>query len=361
MEMEPGQQLGAYRVIRLLGKGGIGAVYEVEHVQLGVHYALKTFTLEEGHVETLKSKFLAEGKVLARLRNPNLVHVFDLNFDEKAGILYFVMDMVLSEDGNPHTLSDIKTAELDEDRILQWFAELAAAVDYIHEQGVVHRDIKLGNVLLAANDHVVLSDFGVSHLFSDRLRTDVNAVKTMVSEVCTCNRLVMGTQGYIAPEIVRGEEATPAADSYSLGVMFVYLLTGIWYELGSKVFKLLETLEYPWVDVLPRLLAENPAERSTNLTELAGLLVRKAGETPSSSGAGETPPPLKDASSRGGVVSAALQKCLPRLVFAIASAAIFLAAAIGFYFFSHRPTAPSTVDDLGEVFGSHGIYEAPRL
>ena len=114
----------------------MGAVYEVEHVQLGVHYALKTFTLEEGHVETLKSKFLAEGKVLARLRNPNLVHVFDLNFDEKAGILYFVMDLVLSEDGNPHTLADVKTAELDEDRILQWFTELAAAVDYIHERGL---------------------------------------------------------------------------------------------------------------------------------------------------------------------------------------------------------------------------------
>lgn len=360
MDLTTGQQIGTYRIVRLLGKGGMGAVYEVEHVQLGVHYALKTFTLEEGHVETLKSKFLAEGKVLARLRNPNLVHVFDLNFDEKAGILYFVMDLVLSEDGNPHTLADVKTAELDEDRILQWFTELAAAVDYIHEQGVVHRDIKLGNVLLSSNDHVVLSDFGVSHLFSDRLRTDVNAVKTMVSEACTCNRLVMGTQGYIAPEIVRGEEATPAADSYSLGVMFVYLLTGIWYEPGSKVFKLLETLEYRWIDVLPRLLAESPAERPTNLKELAGLLVRKAGETPSSSGAGETPPPLKDASSRGGAVSAALQKYLPRLVLAIAGAAVFVVAAIGFYFFSHRPTPPSAVDDLGEVFGTHGIYKASR-
>lgn len=360
MELDSGQSLGTYRVIRLLGKGGMGAVYEVEHVQLGVHYALKTFTLEEGHGETLKSKFLAEGKVLARLRNPNLVRVFDLNFDEEAGILYFVMDLVLSEDGSPRTLSDIKTAELDEDRILKWFTELAAAVDYIHEQGVVHRDIKLGNVLLAADNHVVLSDFGVSHLFSDRLRTDVNAVKTMVSEACTCNRLVMGTQGYIAPEIVRGEEATPAADSYSLGVMFVYLLTGIWYEPGSKVFKLLETLEYRWGDVLPRLLVENPAERSTNLTELAGLLTHKAGETSRSSGGGETPPPLKDASSRGGAVSVALQKCLPRLVLAIAGAAVFVVAAIAFYFFSHRPTPPSTVDDLGEVFGSYGIYEVSR-
>ena len=346
MELTSGQQLGAYRVIRLLGKGGMGAVYEVEHVQLGVHYALKTFTLEEGHVETLKRKFLAEGKVLARLRNPNLVHVFDLSFDEKAGILYFVMDLVLAEDGNPHTLSDIKTADLDEDCILQWFTELAAAVDFIHEQGVVHRDIKLGNVLLSADNHVVLSDFGVSHLFSDRLRTDVNAVKTMVSEVCTCNRLVMGTQGYIAPEIVRGEEATPAADSYSLGVMFVYLLTGIWYEPGSKVFKLLETFEYRWVDVLPRLLAENPAERLTNLKELAELLAHKADETPLSVGAGETVSP---------------QERLPRFVLAIAGAAILVVAAIGFYFFTHRPTPPSTVDDLGEVFSSSGIYKTSRL
>ena len=140
MGMTPGQRLGVYRVIRLLGKGGMGAVYEVEHVQLGVHYALKTFTLEEGHVETLKSKFLAEGKVLARLRNPNLVRVFDLNFDEKTGILYFVMDLVLSEDGNPHTLLDVKTAELDEDRILQWFAELAAAVHHeYHRMGAPGR------------------------------------------------------------------------------------------------------------------------------------------------------------------------------------------------------------------------------
>ena len=161
MEMTSGQRLGVYRVIRLLGKGGMGAVYEVEHTQLGVHYALKAFTLEKGHVDTLKNKFLAEGKVLARLRNPNLVRVFDLNFDEATGTPYFVMDLVLSEDGNPHTLSDIKTAELDEDCILQWFKELAAAVDYIHAQGVVHRDIKLGNVLLSTGKHVVLSDFGV--------------------------------------------------------------------------------------------------------------------------------------------------------------------------------------------------------
>ena len=250
----------------------MGAVYEVEHTQLGVHYALKTFTLEGGHVDLLKNKFLTEGKVLARLHDPHLVRVFDLNFDEATGMPYFVMDLVLSEDGSPRTLLDVKTEELDEDCVLEWFADLASAIDYIHAQGIVHRDIKLGNVLLSSDGHVVLSDFGISRIFSERLRSDVNAVNTMVSEAVTGARLVMGTQGYMAPEVVWGGEATPASDSYSLGVMFVYLLTGIWYTPDAKVLKLLEALEYRWIDVLPRLLSVKPSERPTNLSELVETL-----------------------------------------------------------------------------------------
>lgn len=340
MELTSGQQLGTYRIVRLLGKGGMGAVYEVEHVQLGVHYALKTFTVESGHVDVLKNKFLTEGKVLARLHDPHLVHVFDLNFDDATGTPYFVMDLVLSADGNPHTLADIKTAELDEDSIFQWFRELAAALDYIHAQGVVHRDIKLGNVLLSADGHVVLSDFGISRLFSERLRSDVNAALTMISEVGAGARLVMGTQGYIAPEVVRGEAATPTADSYSLGVMFVYLLTGIWYEPGSKVFKLLETLEYRWIDVLPRLLAENPADRPTNLKELAESLGQQASRPLAQDG--------RDARSPGW----------RSRFFALAGAAVLVIAAVGFFIFSHW-SAEASSDDFETVFGSRGIFTAP--
>ena len=85
MTFASGHKIGAYRIIRLLGQGGMGSVYEVEHEQLGVRYALKAFTLESGHVDLLKKKFLAEGKVLARLNDPHLVRVFDLNFDEPLG------------------------------------------------------------------------------------------------------------------------------------------------------------------------------------------------------------------------------------------------------------------------------------
>ena len=320
----------------------MGAVYEVEHTQLGVHYALKTFTLEGGHVDLLKNKFLTEGKVLARLHDPHLVRVFDLNFDEATGMPYFVMDLVLSEDGSPRTLLDVKTEELDEDCVFEWFADLASAIDYIHAQGIVHRDIKLGNVLLSSDGHVVLSDFGISRIFSERLRSDVNAVNTMVSEAVTGARLVMGTQGYMAPEVVWGGEATPASDSYSLGVMFVYLLTGIWYEPGSKVFKLLETLEYRWIDVLPRLLSADPAERPTNLSELvetlksAPVAEQEKAETP------EVPPRRKR-----------------HVLLALAGAAVVIAAVAGYFAFSRR-SASSATDDFDAAFGLRGIYEGPR-
>jgi serine/threonine protein kinase len=351
MEFQPGQQIGAYRIIRLLGQGGMGAVYEVEHTQLGVHYALKAFTLESGHVDVLKNKFLTEGKVLARLHDQHLVHVFDLNFDEATGTPYFVMDLVLYDDGSPRTLSDVSTEELDEDYVLQWFTELASVIDYIHEQGIVHRDIKLGNVLLSSDGHVVLSDFGISRLFSERLRSDVKAVNTMVSEAATSARLMMGTQGYMAPEVARGEEATPAADSYSLGVMFVYLLTGIWYEPGSKVFKLLETLEYRWIDVLPRLLSQDPSERPTNLSELVETLRRARRSRPTEIVARAESLPEADALRP--------PRRKRRVLFALAGAAAVAAAAVGYFVFARRP-APVAVDDFDAAFSANGIYEGAR-
>lgn len=322
----------------------MGAVYEVEHTQLGVHYALKAFTLEGGHVDVLKNKFMAEGKVLARLHDPHLVRVFDMNFDEATGTPYFVMELVLSEEGRPRTLLDVDTAELDEDRVLQWFAELASVVDYVHKQGVIHRDIKLGNVLLSSDGHVVLSDFGVSRLFSERLRSDVKAVNTIVSEASTAARLVMGTQGYMAPEVARGKEATPAADSYSLGVMFVYLLTGIWYEPGSKVFKLLETLEYRWIDVLPRLLSEDPAERPMNLSELVELLRSDSGPVREKVEEPEAP---------------RRRKRRKHVLLALAGAAAVAAAVVGYFLFSSR-SATAAADDFDAAFSVRGIYEGAR-
>ena len=230
MDLVPGQVVGNYRIVRPLGVGGMGAVYEVEHVELGVHYGLKTYILENGNAELFRKRFKAEGKLLARLKHPNLVRVFDLDYDETLGILYYVMDLVLYTDGEAYTLDDLEDGGADEEHLVQWFAELCDALAYVHSQGVVHRDIKLGNILLAPERHVVLSDFGISRVVDERLRTAVDVTRTMVSGDAVTGKFIMGTAGYMAPEIEKGADATPASDVYALGVVFFKLLTGVWYE-----------------------------------------------------------------------------------------------------------------------------------
>ena len=354
-KFNPNDTIGVYRIVRPLGEGGMGAVYEVEHTQLGVHYALKTFTLnEDDHVELMKNKFLAEGKVLARLHDPHIVRVFDLNFDEATRTPYFVMDLVVFEDGDPHTLADVETSDLEEEYIYQWFCELAAALDYIHAQGIVHRDIKLNNVLLNADKHVILSDFGVSRFFSQNLQRQVNAMPTMIS-AATNSRLVMGTQGYMAPEVERGEEVTIAADSYSLGVMFVYLLTGLWYEPSSKVFKLLEALEYRWIDILPRLLSANPSDRPTDLAALAKEL--NASQPVVVEDAKVSISPIRADS----VQAAPAQKPRSRVGLVICAAGVILVAVGAAMFIALHHSSPSQqFDDLDEMLDVKVLYQGVK-
>ena len=259
------KQIGPYRLVRLLGRGGMGQVYEA--VRDGRSCALKVFSASHGNLDFLRKRFCAEAKILSRLDSSRLVKVHELSIDERDGTPYFAMDLVLNAEGVPETLEDARKAgKVTEVRALAWYEELRDGLEYIHSHGIVHRDIKLENVLLDSKGHAVISDFGVSRIVDDRVRDELSVTMTFVTGATTGTKPVMGTFWYLAPEIRRGGKATPASDWYSLGVLMYRLLTGMWYEPNTKAFDLLAPFSKKCQQIVRRLLSDDPAERCPRLT-----------------------------------------------------------------------------------------------
>ena len=277
--MDDRREIGGYRFVRLLGKGGMGAVYEAVGPG-GARRAVKVFTLDHGNREFLLRRFIVEAQMLRQLGDEasfirtgaRFVRVWDSGVED--GIPWFAMDLVLNAAGEPETLETARNAGgVDEATARRWFADLSATLAAFHARGVVHRDVKLENVLVDADGHAVLADFGVSRIFDEDLRRRLDVTTTFVEGQTTGTRPVMGTYFYLAPEVRAGRGVTPATDLYALGVLFFRFLTGMWYEPptastkidGGKAtspFDLLLAFDPFWQMNLRRLLSDDPAMRT---------------------------------------------------------------------------------------------------
>ena len=253
--------IGGYETIRLLGKGGMSEVYEVEYPRLGSRHALKLFTYEKDDPE-VRERFEVEGRLLAKLSHPRIVRVTDMGVDGASGRPYFVMDLVLDANGEMKQLSDVQPGTADEEEIGRWYDDMREGLNYIHANGVIHRDLKLQNVLIGNDGHAVLTDFGISKIVDPKGEgtTIVDTVKTLV-KVREGRSLVMGSLGYMAPELEMGVAASAKSDYYALGVIVYRLLTGTWCDARTNVVETLETYDPVWRRIVPKLLHSNPAGR----------------------------------------------------------------------------------------------------
>lgn len=194
-----------YRLGDRLGGGAVADVYRGVDERLQRPVAVKVF---RGDAAEQLQRHDDEMRLLAALDHPSLVTVFDAGTDEESGQPYLVMQLV---EGS--TLSaELKSGELEEERTARYGAALADALHYVHQRGLVHRDVKPANVLIAEDGRVHLADFGIARLVDAAHQTRTGDV--------------LGTPAYFAPEQVAGEPVGPPADVYALGIVLIECLTG---------------------------------------------------------------------------------------------------------------------------------------
>ncbi len=205
------RRFGRYQVLARLGKGGMGEVYQALQPGLGRLVAIKVLPPELQHDREFVERFNREAQALARLNHPNIVTVHEFGVEE--GRYYFVMELV---DGT-NLRQLLRDGKLPPERALRIVPQVCDALEYAHEEGVVHRDVKPENILVDRKGRVKIADFGIARVIAPAGST----------QRLTSTGLILGTPHYMAPEQV--EDPTKVdhrADIYSLGVVFYEMLTG---------------------------------------------------------------------------------------------------------------------------------------
>ena len=264
-----GDEFAGFRLRSVLGRGGMSVVYEAENPRLGSVIALKVLAPELAADDAFRARFLAESRIAASLNHPNVIPVYDMG--SCAGLLYIAMRYVSGTD-----LREVlkKRSRISPAAAVFQLGQAARALDAAHRKGLVHRDVKPGNLLIERGgdddpDHVYLADFGITK-------------HVMSRSGLTSTGQFLGTINYVAPEQIRGTPVTGLADQYSLGCVLYECLTGrvpfdkdldaaiIWAHV-EEMPPLPATLRPelpPEVDeVFSRVLAKRPADRYRDCRE----------------------------------------------------------------------------------------------
>ena len=310
--MRPGEGVALgdrYRLVSRIAVGGMGEVWQAHDESLARDVAVKVLREEFAGDEGFLERFRTEARNCAQLSHPNIAQLYD--YGEQDGSAFLVMELILGE-----PLSDLLDREpvLPTRRLLPILAETARALHAAHVAGVVHRDVKPGNIILSRTGRVKITDFGISTATGRIPMTD--------------SGMVMGTAQYLSPEQAIGRAATPASDIYALGIVAYEALVGHRPFTGPTAVDIavahVNTPVPPMpADVDPelsalvmRMLAKDPEERPRSAASLARVLddmaARKPGNgVPTEAGRHARPVDVVDAVATGGLAIDAVQQVAP--------------------------------------------------
>ncbi len=252
------QSIGPYQVVRRLGRGGMGTVYEGVDPQSGQHVAIKVLAAPLAREEGFRERFDAEIDTLRKLRHPGIVQL--LGFGEQDEHVFYAMELV---DGP--SLEELLQAgrRFEWREVAQIGADLCRALRHAHDRGIVHRDIKPGNLLRGPDGSVKISDFGIARLFGHNRITSVGSV--------------LGTAEYMSPEQAEGRPVDARSDLYSLGAVFYSLLTGRPPFQATSVPEVLHLQRFGKHEPLGPLVPQVPPELETLIDQ---LLAKEVGQRP---------------------------------------------------------------------------------
>src|SRR4051812_19198200 len=273
---QPGTVIAGYRIESLIGRGGMAVVYRAEDLRLGRKVALKLLTPQLVDNEQFRQRFIKESRLAASLDHPNIVPIYEAG--EAEGQLFIAMRYVLGPDLKGLLVNE--GGHLPADRTLRLFRQIGDALDSAHRAGLVHRDVKPGNILVAggreqthhaSGDHVYLTDFGLTKRTSE------------LSGGLTGTGHFLGTVDYVAPEQIQGRPVGPSTDIYALGCVLYECLTGqlpfrrdddaalLWahlVETPPPVTGIRPDLPLAVNGVITRAMAKDPADRYATSEEL---------------------------------------------------------------------------------------------
>jgi serine/threonine protein kinase len=282
-----GQTLGQYKIIRPLGRGGMGEVYLCEHAILTTRHAVKLLPAERSASEGFLQRFHDEARVMARLQHPGIVHV--THADEQDRRHYLVMDFIAADGTDePFDLEDALAAapgnRLEPAVVARLCKQIAETVGSAHAAGVVHRDLKPANVLLTSADldiaDVRVADFGLARLLGEdwlrsivdvsmRQSMSIGGDRTLVdkprAERSTTGS-ILGTYEYMSPEQREGRDADSRSDVFALGVMLYRMVTGKrLMGMAKPPSRVIKGLDPAWDDLVSACLEEDPKDRLADM------------------------------------------------------------------------------------------------